>query len=116
MKKIINLRSLFLSCFLLSAATLVYGQSDYFGKWPAGTSPKEVGKRLGENFVRRDFEYESGKRPFVIYTEVCAGYGALKVAKETGDKDLTARLVKKFERFLTPDANSSILWLMSITG
>ncbi len=83
---------------------LAYGQSDYFSKWPAGTSPKEVGKRLGENFVKRDYEYESGKRPFVIYTEVCAGYGALKVAKEIGDKDLTARLVKKFERFLAPDA------------
>lgn len=104
MDKIINLRSLFLSLFVLSAGILAYGQSDYFGKWPPGTSPKEVGKRLAENFVKRDFEYESGKRPFVIYTEACAGYGALKVAKEIGDKDLTVRLVKKFERFLSPNA------------
>lgn len=104
MNKLTKMRSLFLSLFMLSASTLAFGQSEYFGKWPAGTSPKEVGKRLGENFVKRDYEYESGKRPFVIYTEVCAGYGALKVAKGIGDKDLTSRLVKKFERFLTPDA------------
>ncbi len=99
-----NIRALFLLLFVLFTGPFAFGQSDYFGKWPAGTSPKEVGKRLGENFVKRDFEYESGKRPFVIYTEVCAGYGALNVAKEIGDKDLTTRLVKKFERFLTPGA------------
>ena len=93
-----NNRALFLLLFMLVAVPFAYGQSDYFGKWPAGTSPQEVGKRLGENFVKRDFEYERGKRPFVIYTEVCAGYGTLRVANETGDKDLTARLVKKFER------------------
>lgn len=104
MKKI-NLRSLLLSLFLLSCCSLAYGQN-YFDKWPAGTSPKEVGKRLGENFVKRDFRYEGGnpQQPFVIYPEVCAGYGALKVANEIGDKDLTGRLIKKFERFLTPGA------------
>jgi len=90
--------------FVFVAASRTDAQSKYFGNWPSGTSPNEVGKRLGENFVKRDFEYESGKRPFVIYTEVCAGYGALNIAKEIKDKDLTARLVKKFERFLTPDA------------
>ena len=37
-------------------AALVNGQSDYFGNWPAGSSPKEIGKRLAENFVKRDFE------------------------------------------------------------
>src|SRR4051794_2249690 len=67
------------SSFLFGCGSLD-AQSDYFGNWPAGTSPKEVGKRLGENFAKRDFEYESGKRPFVIYTEACAGYGALKIA------------------------------------
>jgi rhamnogalacturonyl hydrolase YesR len=89
---------------ILAGAVLVHGQSEYFRDWPSGTAPKEVGKRLGENFVKRDFEYESGRRPFVIYTEVCAGYGALNIAKELKDTDLSARLVKKFERFLVPDA------------
>jgi len=82
---------------LLTALVLLFGsdakaQSGDLKNWPAGSSPKEVGKRLGENFVNRTFEYESGKRKFIIYTEVCAGYGALNIAKEIKDKDLTARL------------------------
>ncbi|CAN5408474.1 glycoside hydrolase family 88 protein [soil metagenome] len=96
--------SLLASILILISIISANGQSEYFGKWPAGMSPAEVGKRLGENFVKRGYEYETGKRPFVIYTEVCAGYGALNVAKEIKDKDLTDRLVKKFDRFLTPGA------------
>jgi unsaturated rhamnogalacturonyl hydrolase len=96
--------SLFVAIFVLIDYGWANAQSAYFDKWPAGASPKEIGKRLGENFVKRDFEYESGKRPYVIYTEVCAGYGALKIANEIEDKDLQNRLVKKFERFLAPDA------------
>lgn len=83
-------------------------QSKYFGNWPAGTSPKEIGKRLAENFVKRNFEYQSGKREFVIYPEICAWYGALNVADEIGDRDLTARLVQKFDLFLTPDGAKHI--------
>lgn len=79
------------------------GQANYFDAWPAGTSPAEVGKRLAENFVKRDFEYQSGKRPFVIYPEACAWYGSLNVADETEDKDLKTRLTAKFDRFLTPE-------------
>jgi unsaturated rhamnogalacturonyl hydrolase len=96
--------SLFVAIFILIDCERACARSDYFGKWPAGASPKEIGKRLGENFVKRDFEYEGGKRPYVIYTEVCAGYGALKIAEEIRAKDLQGRLVKKFERFLAPDA------------
>ncbi|MGH9818955.1 MAG: glycoside hydrolase family 88/105 protein [Pyrinomonadaceae bacterium] len=83
-------------------------QSNYFDAWPAGTSPGEVGKRLAENFVKRDFEYQSGKRPFVIYPEACAWYGSLNVADELKDKDLKARLTAKFDRFLTPEGAKHI--------
>lgn len=101
-------RNLFFAFSLLIVVAFtafsVDAQSNYFGDWPSGSSPKEVGKRLGENFVKRTFEYESGKRKFIIYTEVCAGYGALNIAKEIKDKDLTARLIKQFERVLQPNA------------
>ena len=63
-------------------------QSNYFGKWPAGASPKEVGKRVAENFVARKLEFETGKRKYVIYPEVCAWYGSLTVAQLTRDQDL----------------------------
>src|SRR5215217_6720499 len=78
--------------------------ADHFKNWPAGASPKEVGKRVAENWVARDFEFEQmvttngvqkPRRQFVIYPEVCAWYGALTVARLTKDRDLTARLVRE---------------------
>ena len=106
MRKFINtvLLNMIAAAGILLVCVPAFAQAKYFGKWPAGSSPTEIGKRLAENFVKRDFEYESGKRPFIIYTEVCAGYGALTIADELKDKDLTARLDKKFERVLTPGA------------
>jgi rhamnogalacturonyl hydrolase YesR len=92
--------------FLLTVSTAT-AQSDYFGKWPAGSSPKEIGKRLSENWVKRDFEYQS-KRQFMIYTEVCTWYGALNVAEEIKDKDLENRLIKKFEHFFTEEGAKHI--------
>lgn len=99
-----NLKRVFVSAAVIFAVLMVidvavHAQSDYFGKWPAGTSPEEVGKRLAENWVKRDFEYQSGKRQFLIYPEVCTWYGALNVARDIKDKDLQGRLVKKFEHF-----------------
>lgn len=100
--------SLLAGIFVLFAVGDADAQSEYFGKWPAGTSPKEVGKRLAENWVKRDFEFQSGKRPFLIYPEVCTWYGALNIAKSTKDKDLKTRLTQKFDRFLTADGAKNI--------
>ena len=93
---------------VLGVSETVSSQSKYFGDWPAGTSPREVGKRLAENFARRNFEYQSGKREFVIYPEACAWYGALNVAGEIGDRDLKESLVRKFDPFLAPDGAKHI--------
>jgi len=106
------LKKIFLS--LLVVAVLFLGgvqasaQSNYFGNWAAGTSPKEVGKRLAENWVKRDFEFQSGKRQYLIYPEICTWYGSLTIADETKDKDLKARLAKKFDRFLTTEGAKNI--------
>jgi len=76
----------------------------WFGDWPAGTSPAEIGRRVAENVAARPFEFETNpKRKFVIYPEVISAYGALTVAHLTGDTNLQARLAGKFERFLTPE-------------
>lgn len=85
---------------LFVANSPTFGQSDYFSKWPAGTSPQEVGKRVAENFAARQFEWAQGKREFVIYPEVCAWYGSLTVAQLTTDKDLATRLIQKFDPLL----------------
>jgi len=83
-------------------------QSNYFGKWPAGTSPKEVGKRVAENFLARKLEFETGKRQYVIYPEVCAWYGSLTVAQLTGDKELERKLIGEFSQFLTAEGAKHI--------
>ena len=101
-------KNLFVAIVVLLANISVFSQSDSFGKWPVGASPKEIGKRLAENWVKRGFEYETGKRQFVIYPEICTWYGALNVAEEIKDKNLQSRLVKKFDRFLTPDGAKHI--------
>lgn len=84
-------------------------QSEHFSNWPAGAAPAEVGKRVAENFLTRKFEFEArSNRVFIIYPEICGWYGSLKVAKETGDKDLQQRLVRRFDPFLTPEGDKHI--------
>ena len=107
MLKKIFVFSLFLAALSLNGAR-VEAQSKYFGNWPAGTSPEAVGKRLAENWLKRDFEFQSGKRQYVIYPEICVWYGSLTIAEETNDKDLQERLTKKFDRFLTADGAKNI--------
>jgi unsaturated rhamnogalacturonyl hydrolase len=83
-------------------------KSNSFDKWPAGSSPKEVGKRVAENFLARKFEFETGKRQYVIYPEICAWYGSLNVAQLTGDKELERKLIDKFSQFLTAEGATHI--------
>ena len=86
---------------ILIAHTCVMAQSSYFRNWPAGTSPREIGKRVAENFLARKLEVEQGKRQYVIYPEVCAWYGALTVAQLINDRDLKTNLIQKFDPLLT---------------
>ena len=80
-------------------------EHDEFRDWPAGASPREVGKRLAENFLPRPFERPTG---FIIYPEVCTWYGALTFAQLTGNDDLRDRLVRKFDPLLTPAGSKHI--------
>jgi len=81
-------------------------QHNDFTDWPEGATPAEIGKRVAENFVARKLDYQTNpKRGSVIYPEVCTWYGALTVAELTGDHDLQARLIKKFDPLLTPEGD-----------
>ncbi len=101
-QKIINF-----SLLIVIFAVSISAQS-YFKNWEKGTSPQEVGKRVAENWSAKSFEFESGKRKFVIYPEICTWYGALTTAKLTKDKDLQKRLIAKFDRFLTEKGRENI--------
>lgn len=103
-----NFPLLFAGLIFVAATAGVNAQSSYFKNWPKGTSPAEVGRRVAENYLGRQFEYQQGKRQYVIYPEVCAGYGALTVAELTKDKELKRRLIEKFAPLWTADGQNHI--------
>jgi rhamnogalacturonyl hydrolase YesR len=82
---------------ILGAARPGMAQKD-FADWPAGKSPREIGKRVAERFAPSAHQ----RTNTIIYPEVCAWYGALTFAQLSGDKDLTRRLIARFEPLLTP--------------
>ncbi|MFZ5494692.1 MAG: glycoside hydrolase family 88/105 protein [Verrucomicrobiota bacterium] len=80
-----------------------------FTGWPAGAAPAEVGKRVAENFAARPFQWQTEtRRRYVIYPEYCAWYGALTVARLTGDADLQRRLFAKYDVLLTPEGAARV--------
>ena len=105
----INLAALpFAALLVLSAVTSVCAQSRYFKNWPAGASPREVGTRVAKNYLARQFEYQQGKRQYVIYPEVCAGYGSLTVAELTKNKELKNQLLQKFETLWSTEGQKHV--------
>jgi len=79
-------------------------QQNYFTDWPAGTGPREVGKRVAEHFVVSP--HMNPNR--IIYPEVCTWYGALTFAQLADDADLSARLIVRFRPLLTPQEDHLI--------
>src|ERR1035438_8911221 len=82
---------------ILGAARPGMAQKD-FADWPAGKSPRGIGKRGAERFAPSAHQ----RTNTIIYPEVCAWYGALTFSQLSGDKDLTRRLIARFEPLLTP--------------
>jgi unsaturated rhamnogalacturonyl hydrolase len=84
--------------------------ADYFGQWPDGADPKDIGQRVAENFVGRQFRYETTPRSglFIIYPEVIAWYGALTFAQAEKNPELQAKLTQKFAPFMLADGQPHI--------
>src|ERR1035437_6502388 len=95
--KIFALSLLFSACATLSA------QQDYFGNWPAGSSPQEVGKKLAEHFVPSAHQYG----PTIHYSEAATWYGALTFSQLTHDDALRADLIKKYEPLMPGGAEAA---------
>ena len=89
---------------LLVAAGPLVAQNVYFGNWPVGTSPQEVGKRLAEHFVTSPHQYGN-----ITYREVAAWYGALTFAQLTGDSGLRNRLINRFDPLLPGGAETNFI-------
>jgi unsaturated rhamnogalacturonyl hydrolase len=90
---------------ILVSVLFVNGQSSDLKKWPAGSSPQEIGKRIAEHFlVSPHGVYGGDAKPHIPYFEVCTWYGALTFAKETGDKQLADNLAIRFEPLFDKDS------------
>ncbi|MGD0014747.1 MAG: glycoside hydrolase family 88 protein [Bryobacteraceae bacterium] len=83
---------------ILAAACPAVAQQNYFTDWPAGTSPREVGKRVAERFVASPHVSST----HIVYQEVCTWYGALTFAQLADDTDLSVRLIMRFRPLMTP--------------
>lgn len=82
---------------LLAAAVLVapilHAQTSYFTNWPAGTDPKEVGKRVADHFVTSPHQYTKT----LHYSEANTWQAALAFAQLTNDDKLRQGLITRFE-------------------
>ena len=92
-----------LSSILSLAAASAAAQQDYFGNWPEGRSPQDVGKRVAEHFVTSPHQYTAT----IHYSEACAWYGALTFAQLTHDDALRAELIKKYEPLMPGGTEAS---------
>ncbi len=98
------------AALLLSAAAFLSpassAQQKEFKKWPAGSSPREIGKRVAERFVSDPHTNFNRSTPpaHITYPESVAWYGALTFAQLNDDKDLTARLISRFEPLFTTES------------
>lgn len=81
-------------------------QQKEFKRWPAGSSPREIGKRVAERFVSSPHTNFNRSTPpaHITYPESVAWYGALTFAKLSGDKDLSARLISRFDPLFTTES------------
>lgn len=77
-----------------------------FESWPTNCSPREIGKRVAERFVASPHPNfgRTNRANYITYPETCAWYGALTFARAAGDKDLTARLIARFEPLFGDDS------------
>ena len=99
-----RMRRWFAVLTLLGAGTAL-AQNSYFGDWPAGSDPREVGRRVAERFIPTPHMEMPGHGPQALhYSHVATWVGALQFAGVTGDQALMSRLVARFEPFLATDA------------
>jgi len=89
----------------LAVCANAFAQNPYFGDWPAGTDPRDVGKRVAERFIPTPHMENSRHGPQSLhYAHVATWVGALQFARVTRDDELRKRLVDRFEPFLPANA------------
>ena len=60
-----SLAALVIAVLLTNAGCRTTAEQSNFKDWPAGASPQDVGRRVAENFVARQFDYETNPEPAI---------------------------------------------------
>ena len=74
--------------------------------WPDQANPVSVGRQVVENYLARN--YRTNKTGFIVYPEVCAGFGALRFVSAVQDKELNQKLMARFAPVLLPEHKNLI--------
>jgi unsaturated rhamnogalacturonyl hydrolase len=92
---------------LLALSAGAEDQPKEFKHWPAGKSAQEIGKRIAEHFAVTPHTNFGRTTPptFITYPESVAWYGALTFAQLSSDKELTAKLMQRFEPLFGSEAS-----------
>ena len=103
-KPMLAAAALFLICCYPASAQ--HKRAKEFQNWPKGSSPQEIGKKVAEHFVVTPHtNFGRATAPTQItYPEDVAWYGALTFARVSDDKDLIARLIKRFDPLFGEEA------------
>jgi unsaturated rhamnogalacturonyl hydrolase len=101
----ISCSKLFLIVLSIALCPLAFPQKE-FAHWPAGSSPRQIGKRVAERFLATShlLVTQESKQPYINYPESVTWYGALTFAQLSRDKKLASRLIKRFDPLLADDA------------
>ncbi|HVT91086.1 MAG TPA: glycoside hydrolase family 88 protein [Tepidisphaeraceae bacterium] len=73
---------------------------EFWGAWPQGADPKEMGSRAVRNLIARPTM--ASQAYGLIYPEVCTGYGSVRFAATIKDKALLEALVTRYQGMLNP--------------
>ena len=78
-----------------------------FSRWPARSSPREIGNRVAQRFITAGHANFGRPTPphSIVYPETCTWYGALTFARVTRNKPLTQKLIERFEPLFGPEAH-----------
>ena len=85
------------------------GRDAYWGTWPS-SDPKVVGTRLAMNFLSRPAPRPWGNNATAgaWYGEACVGFGSLRFAEETGNKELADAVVNRYAMITTAEGRAVV--------
>ncbi len=100
---LLRLLPLWSGVMLMAACSVPQGGSqktDAFASFPATADPRVIGLRVTDNYLER--AYRTNKTGFIVYPEVCAGFGALRFTAALGEARREQQLITRFEPVLSP--------------